>query len=556
MKNLLLQNLIRKQLLTTLVVLFVSNLFAQDIIHLYAGDGTGAFAGDGGTALSAQVRLPSDIFIDASGNKYIADANNHCIRKVTGGGTISTVVGTGGTSGFAGDGGLATAARLNQPGAVCLDNTGNMYIADATNHRIRKVDAATGIISTIAGNGTASTTGDGGLATAATINFPYGIAIDNNGDIYFSESSSHVIRKITVSTGIISTYAGTIGTAGSSGDGGAATSARLNFPRDICFDGAYNLYIADRVNNKIRKVTASTGNISTIAGTGTAGSTGDGGLATAARLRGPFGVSVDATGNIFIADATNNKIRKVNGVTGIITTFAGTGTSGYSGDGGDATLANLNFPTNVFADASYLYVVDNSNNRIRRIQIGPIILPLGFQDFTATVVEKKQVDLNWNSFSEEANSTYILERSLNGLHWEFISDNEINENSTNLHHYSSIDYTPYSGISYYRLSKENLNGEKFILSIQSVNIEFSFTVYPNPVNGESISILFPSDLSNTTIIEWIDVSGKIVKRDEIFMSHNEHSISFNLQDLQNGSYMLRMTDDKGGSTQEKVVVLR
>lgn len=552
----LLQNLIRKQVLNLLVLLFVSNLFAQDIINLYAGDGTGAFSGDGGPVLTSQLRLPSDIYIDASGNKYIADANNHCIRKVTGGGTISTVVGTGGTAGFAGDGGLATAARLNQPGAVCLDNAGNMYIADATNHRIRKVDALTGIITTIAGNGTASTTGDGGLATAATINFPYGIAVDNNGDIYFSESSSHVIRKITVSTGIISTYAGTISTSGSSGDGGAATSARLNFPRDICFDGAYNLYIADRVNNKIRKVTAATGNISTIAGTGTAGSSGDGGAATSARLRGPFGITIDATGNIFIADATNNKIRKVNGVTGVITTFAGTGTSGYFGDGGDATLANLNFPTNVFADASYLYVVDNSNNRVRRIQIGPIILPLGFQDFTATVVERKQVDLNWNSLSEEANSTYILERSSNGLNWEFISDNEINENSTNLHHYSSIDYTPYNGISYYRLSKENLDGEKFILSIQSIVIESSFTIYPNPVKGETINLLFPSELSNTAILEWIDISGKIVKRDEIFIDKNEHSLTFNLLEVQNGSYTLRITDDNSGFMQEKVMVLR
>lgn len=174
MKNSTKINMNAKHFITLLFTCFISNLFGQDVINLYAGDGTGAFGGDGGTALTAQLRLPSDIYIDASGNKYIADANNHCIRKVTAGGIISTVVGTGGTSGFSGDGGLATACKLNQPGAICMDNSGNIYIADATNHRIRKVDVVSGIITTIAGNGTASTTGDGGLAIAATVNFPYG----------------------------------------------------------------------------------------------------------------------------------------------------------------------------------------------------------------------------------------------------------------------------------------------------------------------------------------------------------------------------------------------
>lgn len=556
MKNFTKHSLKTKHFFILLLVCFVSNLFSQDIINLYAGDGTSAFGGDGGLALTAKLRLPSDIYIDASGNKYIADANNHCIRKVTAGGIISTIVGTGGTSGFSGDGGPATACKLNQPGAICMDNTGNMYIADATNHRIRKVDAASGIITTIAGNGTASTTGDGGLATAATVNFPYGIAIDSNGDLYISESSGHVIRKITLSTGIITTYAGTAGSTGSTGDGGLATSAKLNFPRDICFDGANNLYIADRVNNKIRKVTASTGNISTIAGTGSAGSTGDGGLATAARIRGPFGVSVDGVGNVYIADATNNKIRKITSSTGIISTFAGTGTAGYSGDGGDATLANLNFPTNVFADASYLYIVDNSNNRVRRIQIGPIVLPLGFKDFTATVINEEHVYLEWNSYSEESNSKYILERSSNGSDWEYFSTSEINQNTENICHYSLPDINPIKGLSYYRLSKLNLDGIQTVLSIQAVFLESTFIVYPNPAFGESVNILFPSNTDNTILIEWIDQCGKIVKREEILKEKNHPNTVINTQELQSGKYTLHVLSGSNSIMQEEVVLMK
>lgn len=556
MKNSAKNKMNAKHIIALLFTCFVSNLFGQDIINLYAGDGTSAFGGDGGTALTAQLRLPSDIYIDATGNKYIADANNHCIRKVTAGGIISTVVGTGGTSGFSGDGGLATACKLNQPGAICMDNSGNMYIADATNHRIRKVNAVSGIITTIAGNGTASTTGDGGLATAATVNFPYGVAIDNNGDLYISESSSHVIRKITISTGIITTYAGIAGSAGSTGDGGLATAAKLNFPRDICFDGANNLLIADRVNNKIRKVTASTGNISTIAGTGTAGSSGDGGLATSARLRGPFGVSVDGIGNIYIADATNNKIRKITSSTGVISTYAGTGTAGYSGDGGDAILANLNFPTNVFADASYLYIVDNSNNRVRRIQIGSITLPLGFKDFTATIIDDEHVNLQWSSYSEENSSNYLLERSSDGLYWEYFSTIETSQNLENDFQYSLPDLNPMKGLSYYRLSKVNMDGLQIILSIQAVLIESTFIVYPNPVIGESVNILFSSNSGDKMVIEWIDQSGKIVKDVEVVSATNQEHHEVNIRELESGKYTLHISNGKQSFFTEQVVVVK
>lgn len=542
------------KIFTTFLFIFLTfTFFAQDIINLYSGNGTGGFAGDGGAAISAQLRLPSDIYLDPSGVKYIADANNHCIRKVMANGIISTVAGTGGTSGFSGDGGLATAARLNQPGAVCLDGSGNMYIADATNHRIRKVDGATGIITTIAGTGTATYTGDGGLATAATINFPYGIALDNAGNIYISESSSSVIRKITVSTGIITTYAGT-GTSGSTGDGGAATAARLNFPRDICIDASNNLYIADRVSNKVRKITAATGIITTIAGTGTAGSTGDGGAATAARLRSPFGVTLDALGNIYIADATNNKIRKITASTGIISTFAGTGTGGYSGDGGDATLARLNFPTNVFADASYLYVVDNSNNRVRRIALVPIGLPVTFGSFTATVTPEKNVDLVWSTSSEAGNDYFSIESSSNGSDWKELLVVDAVGTTDQKQTYRGIDENPFVGISYYRLIQVDQNGEKNLVSIEAVEIAGDFTLFPNPAESDYVTLLLPSKTEGELFVEWIDVSGKIIKSEVINIDKNHPETTIGIQEILPGTYILQIKSDMQGPVRKEIVV--
>ena len=250
---------------------------------------------------------------------------------------ITTVAGSG-TAGHGGDGGAATSAGLSASG-VAVDAVGNLYIADSGNSRIRKVDAVMGIITTVAGNGIAGYSGDGGAATSAQLS-PHlqGIVVDAAGNLYIADAGNNRIRKVTAATGVIITVAGN-GTTGYSGDGGAATSAELGNSYGVAVDAAGNLYIADNGNSRIRKVDAVTSIITTVAGNGIAGYTGDGGAATSAELDHPQGVGVDAAGNLYIVD--NDRIRKVNAATGAITTVAGSGIAGYSGDGGAATSASL-----------------------------------------------------------------------------------------------------------------------------------------------------------------------------------------------------------------------
>jgi RHS repeat-associated protein len=319
--------------------------------------------GDGGSPTVAQLHFPPGIAAASSGDIYIADNNR--IRKVSQG-IITTVAGNG-ESGFSGDGGDATAASLSSPSGVAVDASGDLYIADTQNHRIRKVSQ--GIITTVAGNGESGFSGDGGDATAASLYYPSGIAAASSGDIYIATNNS--IRK--VSQGIITTVAGN-GDYGFSGDGGDATAASLYFPSGVAVDALGDLYIADTYNHRIRKV--SQGIITTVAGNGGLGFSGDGGDATAASLYYPSGVAVDASGDIYIADTWNHRIRKVS--QGIITTVAGNGDYGFSGDGGDATAASLYFPSGVAVDAlGDLYIADTQNHRIRKLSQGIISTAAG-----------------------------------------------------------------------------------------------------------------------------------------------------------------------------------
>ena len=328
------------------------------IITTIAGGPVSGYSGDGGAATTAELYGPCGVAVDGSGNLYITDALNAVVRKVTPSGVITTIAGNG-HSGYSGDGGPATAAELANPPYLTVDGSGNVYIADYHNGRVRKVTSA-GIISTIAGGGTGGA-GYGGPATAARIR-PNSVALDTSGNLYIAEEDSNRILKV-VPSGVVSVFAGN-GTAGFRGDGGPATAAELSEPVGIAIGGSGNLYIADAENYRIRKVLPS-GVITTIAGGGTIG-LGDGGPATMAELSFPTGVAVDESGNVYIADAYQERIRIVAS-SGIISTIAGNGTGGYGGDGGAATAAEVHYPSGVAVDGGgNIYIADQYNNRIRK----------------------------------------------------------------------------------------------------------------------------------------------------------------------------------------------
>ncbi len=339
-----------------------------------AGTGQRGATGDGGPAVSALLSRPIRIDFDSGGNLYLTDSDNHTIRKVTPQGVISTIAGRPGQGGFGGDGGAATDALLNFPIGVAVDVAGNIYICDNGNIRIRKITATTGMITTIAGNGSPGFGGDGGAATSAQLSTPQNVEVDAGGNVYISDFGNNRIRKVNASDGVITTVAG-IGTPGFSGDGGPATEAQLNGPNNVSVDKDGNLIICDATNLRIRKVTVATGVISTIVGTGTRGFSGDGGPATDATLDVPVGAVVDQAGNLYFSDRSNHRVRRVAAGTGVITTIAGfgptspsTGAGGFNGDGLAALASALNFPTGLALDpAGNLYIGDRDNGRVRKL---------------------------------------------------------------------------------------------------------------------------------------------------------------------------------------------
>jgi sugar lactone lactonase YvrE len=336
-------------------------------ITTFAGNNVAGYSGDGGSALAAQLDFPSSVVLDASGNLYIADYSNNVVRRVNAQtGVITTIAGNG-ITGYGGDGGSATSAELNSPAGVLLDQAGDLYIADTWNNRVRRVDAQTAVITTVAGNGFAGLTGDGALAVNAELSVPSSVVVDSSDNLVIADFADNCVREVNAQSGIITLIAGS-GVAGYSGDGGSATIAQLNTPSGVFLDQQGNLYIADSANNVIRRVDAQTNFITTVAGTGDAGYAGDGGAATTAQLNYPTDVAVDAAGDIFIGDYQNQCIREVNGQTGTITTVAGNGIAGYSGDGGSATSAELNYPAGVALGLTGdIFIADYTNNRIRRV---------------------------------------------------------------------------------------------------------------------------------------------------------------------------------------------
>jgi DNA-binding CsgD family transcriptional regulator len=332
-------------------------------IQTFAGIGVASFSGDGGPATRAALREPNGIAVGPMGAVFVATDGR--IRRISADGAITTVAGNG-NLGSSGDGGAAALAEIGVAGkwgntGLAVDNAGSVYIPDAVAHSVRRISPA-GIITTIAGTGTPGESGDGGPANAATLTSPRGVAVDDRGAIFIAEAGGHRVRRIDPS-GVISRYAGT-GEVGSGGDGGPAAAAQLNAPEAVVLDRAGNLFIADTANNRIRRV-ALDGSISTVAGDGRYGFSGDGGPATKAQLALPRGLASGSHGVIHIADSDNHRVRLLDAA-GTINTIAGTGTAGYSGDGDSPPRAQLNEPDGVAVDDhGRLYIADAGNHRIR-----------------------------------------------------------------------------------------------------------------------------------------------------------------------------------------------
>lgn len=333
------------------------------IITTVAGNGIYAYSGDGGLATSASIYDPQGIGLDSVGNLFIADYGNYRIRRVDAVTGIITTVAGNGVRGFAGDGGPATSAEFSLTWSVSVDGSGNLFIADTDNHRVRRVDATTNIVTTVAGGG--STLGDGGPATSAFLNGIFAVVLDGSGNLFLADAANELIRRVDHSTGIITSIAGS-GNPGFSGDNGPATSANLNFPMSVAVDPSGNFLIADTFNNRIRLVNNATGKISTVAGGGTGG---DGGSATNGTLVQPYGVAFDPSGNLYLADGVNERIRRVDALSSVITTVAGVGWQGNTGDGGSATSATLLDPRAVAADGLGNVYFSSSSGTIRKVSL-------------------------------------------------------------------------------------------------------------------------------------------------------------------------------------------
>ncbi len=347
---------------------------ATGIITTVCGSLSG-FSGDGGPAVSAKLHLPEGIGIDKAGNLFIADVANQRIRRIDAStGIIATVAGSGpsgsGTGGFSGDKGAATAARLNEPRAVTIDSSNNLFIADSTNNRIRRVDANSGMIDTVAGS-TSGFSGDGGLATSAQLAGPEGVAIDGAGNLLIADTRNRRIRRVSATDATIATIAGSSSSSGFSGDNGPAVLARLSRPKGLVLDAAGNLFFADYLNYRIRKIDRATAIITTVAGNGQRPTADDYGPAIAARLYYPRAVVCDTVGNMFVADAFNQRIIKISATSGTTETVAGDGTYGYSGDGDLAVYAQLFNPSGVALDSSgNLFISDSDNHVVRKVDAG------------------------------------------------------------------------------------------------------------------------------------------------------------------------------------------
>jgi Secretion system C-terminal sorting domain/NHL repeat len=523
-----------KRILSVLLCLpFLSN---GQIINTIAGNGSTGYSGDGLAATAAAISDPGGLAFDHFGNIYIGGYYNNTIRKVSPAGIITTIAGNG-TGGFSGDGGPSTAALLSYPTKIALDPSGNLYIADQLNNRIRKI-STTGIISTVAGNGSVGFGSDGVAATSTSVFHPTGVCLDASGNIYIADCANNRIRKVSTS-GIISTVAGN-GFTGSGGDGGMATAAQLYQPFGVTVDATGIIYIADQQNNKIRKVSTS-GIITTSAGTGVSGFSGDGGMASAAQLSTPGAIILDNAGNFYIADQSNHRIRKVTS-TGVISTIAGIGSPGFSGDGGPAIAAEFNALNEIQFDTSWrLVICDNTNHRVRRIGTCPNYITTQpvhdtvpeLTNATYTVITTMPSPVY--QWQEDPGTGFV--NLANVWPYSGVTTNTLTIHNTSMYlnttHYrcyisngSSCTDTSSSAILIVRSTTGTLH-----LSAETVNI------YPNPAHDKLV-ITMPEQVRHGHI-QLINAIGQIVSKRDI----ENGSGTLDIAELPAGIYIAKITAD-------------
>lgn len=518
----------------------------SQIITTVAGIGTAGFTGDNGQAVLAKVNAVNGIVFDPAGNMYFSDVYNNRVRKVTPAGIITTVAGNGSTA-YTADGVAATATGIYNPAGLALDAAGNLYIADQYNYCIRKVNTA-GIITTVAGNGSTTYNGDGIAATSAGLSNPAGVAIDAAGDLYIADVLHSRIRKVN-SSGIISTIAGT-GVQGYSGDNGLATSAMLNRAYAITFDATGNLFIADDNNHCVRKVNAS-GIITTVAGNGTAGYSGDGGLATAATMDLTSGVAVDAVGNMYLTDFNNSRVRKVNSA-GIITTLAGTGTAGYNGDNIQATTAQLNYAVGVACDAlGNLYIGDNLNHRLRKVlsgcQSNPTITSTGNQTVNVSSNVQFMVSSTYtaSTYQWQVSQGAAFSNLSNAGQYSGVTTATLIITNANLGNNNNLYRCLISGCVKDTSNVSRLTVAQFT-GINQLLKEQTILIYPNPVQD---FINVKSDVSISKVVIK-DVIGRIV----LETIPNENVLKIDLENFASGVYFLSCYSENNLIKQEKLIL--
>ena len=496
---------------------------ANSIVSTIAGIGYSGFTGDGGIDTLAKISGPYGICLDNSGNLYFADRNNNRIRMINTSGIITTVAGNG-TAGYNGDGITATAASIYNPTGVAVDNHGNLYIADNGNNRVREVSS--GIISTIAGNGIAGPESAeiGGPATNAHLNGPFGITLDTSGNIYISDYNNNYI-KVVSPAGIMNIYAGT-SIAGFSGDGGYATLAQLSGPSGLFMDNSGNLFVCEKVNNRVRRIDAS-GIITTFAGNGLARSSGDGGTSTAASLYAPMGVYGDHSGNVYIVETLGERVRKVN-ASGKISTIIGTGGYGFNGNGLAATATELDNPIALTIDAGgNIYIADDLSNRIRKMNVA-VLPPLTGPGSVCTAGSITLSDAlaggTWTASNPDASvsSGVVFGNSTGSVVIRYQYTNSCGSAAV----YDTITVTSCGG----REMNDSIAGT----NIAVINNEESVSVYPNPSTG---LVFIKAD---------VEVDAKLTTIDGRLLMENNLVTELDMNRFANGIYFVTIYDHKTG----------